>query len=266
MSVYNGADHLEKSIDSVLNQTFTDFEFIIIDDGSTDKTPHLLENYSRQDKRIRVITQNNLGLTQSLNRGIRIAKGKYIARQDADDVSLPNRLEKQVNLMEKRDDVVLCGANCINILPNGFKTTWGWENENTLKKTIFYKTPFAHSTAFIRKTTLDHVGGYNENYATSQDAELWMHLSKYGIVAMIEEPLLERYILDSSISKRKALQQFRDSYIARVRYSSGLINYIRLTHYSLRSFFIGLLPDPVLKKLLKIRNKLHEMYNSLLEK
>ena len=112
MSVFNGETLLDKSIKSILAQTFTDFEFIIIDDGSTDKTPDIIKKYET-DGRVIVITQENIGLTKSLNKAIKIARGELIARQDADDISLKERLLCLVNEFKKNPALVLCGTRAV---------------------------------------------------------------------------------------------------------------------------------------------------------
>ena len=110
---YNDANYLKKSIPSILNQSFKEFEFIIIDDGSIDETELVINKYKKYDKRIKYYKQDNIGLTKSLNRGINLSKGKYIARIDADDISYESRLEKQYNYLEKNKDIVLLGAQRI---------------------------------------------------------------------------------------------------------------------------------------------------------
>ena len=110
MPVYNGDKYLQEAIESILNQTEGDFEFIIINDGSTDDSPALIDKYRELDSRIKVITQENKGLISSLNTGIDEAKGKYIARMDADDVSLPERFRTQLEYMEKNSKIGACGS------------------------------------------------------------------------------------------------------------------------------------------------------------
>jgi len=110
MGVYNGENNLFKTIDSILNQTYTDFEFIIINDGSTDKTSEILKEYAARDNRIRVIEQENTGLTKALIRGCKEAQGKYIARQDAGDISLPTRFEKQLKLLLSNPKLIMCSC------------------------------------------------------------------------------------------------------------------------------------------------------------
>ena len=245
MSIYNGADIAHIAIDSILAQTFTDFEFIIVNDGSTDKTDKILERYKKQDDRIIIITQKNTGLTTALNNGINTARGHFIARLDADDIAHPDRFDIQYNLMSKHNDIVLCGANCINIYPDGLQSEWGWEDEAALAGKIYYKTPFAHSTAFIRKTALDTAGVYDENYKTSQDAELWMRLKKHGRIVMIKNPLVERRILASSISIKRRWRQFYDVLTARL-YHAPMHKKLMALLYSIASLFINYMPSGVL--------------------
>jgi glycosyltransferase involved in cell wall biosynthesis len=241
MSVYNGERYVHKSIESILNQSFSNFEFIIINDGSTDCTQKILENYQRKDTRIVIHKQNNTGLTPALNKAIKLSCGIYIARQDADDVSLSPRLEKQYNIMEKHQDLVLCGSNCINIYSNGIRNEWGWNDEKTLEKTAYYKTPFAHSTAFIRKSVLEKSGTYNEKFKTSQDVELWMRLKKFGRITMLKTPLIERYILHSSISFKHRWRQFYDATRARFYYAPKHKK-IATILYSTASFGLQFIP------------------------
>ena len=112
MSVFNGEKHVNSAIKSILNQTFRDFEFIIIDDGSKDNTLKVIKEYAKIDNRIKVIRNlTNIGLTKSLNKAIKLSKGEFIARQDTDDISLPNRLEKQIEFLQKNPDCALCGSD-----------------------------------------------------------------------------------------------------------------------------------------------------------
>ena len=253
MAVYNGEAFVHRAIESILNQTFSDFELIIINDGSTDKTNKILQSYKQKDKRIRILNQSNTGLTIALNNGIQVAKGSYIARLDADDVALPYRFDLQHSRMDQNKDIVLCGSNCINVSTNGTRTKWGYEGEASLNKSIFYKTPFAHSTALIRKNALDNVGVYNYKYKTSQDAELWMRLAKYGRIIMIKDPLVERYIFNHSISRTQRWRQFYDALKARVYHAPGHKKIFAII-YSFRSLCIGLIPTPIIHYIKQIQH------------
>src|SRR5215831_13102998 len=119
LPVYNGEKYLAEALDSILQQTFNDYELIVIDDGSTDRSSAIIESYVKKDRRVIVHRQDNCGLIMSLNQGSSLARGKYIARMDADDVSLPQRLEKQLDYLEQRPDIGLLGTWIQDIGPNG---------------------------------------------------------------------------------------------------------------------------------------------------
>ncbi|MDA7558587.1 glycosyltransferase [Flavobacteriaceae bacterium] len=178
MSVYNGAKFLDEAIDSILSQTFTDFEFIIIDDASSDTSLQVINSY--KDARI-IVLQNtkNLGLTKSLNIGIAEAKGKYIARMDADDISMPKRLEKQFDFMEEHPEFAFCGSKAISINEEGQEVKYLPDtvcDKDIILAYIFFKNMFTHSTLFIEKKVLTDVGGYDEEFTRSQDYRLYLKL------------------------------------------------------------------------------------------
>ena len=222
MSVYNGGNNLRCVMDSVENQTFKDYEFLIINDGSTDNSLDILREYAQKDERIRLVDQDNIGLTRSLNKGIVLAKGAYIARQDADDLSKKNRLATQLNYFETFPDVNLVGSNSEDYFDDlGKMHEWGYFPENILKDIVFKRTPFPHSTAMMRTSVVRDLGGYNESYETTQDAELWMRFAKKGRILMCPETLIERHIHSQSISARKKYRQWRDGFYARMRLAPG---------------------------------------------
>ncbi len=246
MAVYNAENYLDASITSILEQSFTNFEFIIINDGSIDRTSEILEKYIKQDSRVHIISQENTGLTVALNKGLNIAKGKYIARQDADDISYPYRLQKQLELMEENPYIVLCGGNCENLYQGGLQTIWGWQTDEEIQKSVFFKTPFAHSTAFMRTDIARQLGGYDENFKTSQDMEFWMRFAKVGKISMIKEPVIRRHVFPDSISVRRRWRQFYDAFCARWKHSK---NKGAVLYNSLRSLFISFLPEQIIKVL-----------------
>ena len=135
MSVYNDEKYLSKAVESILNQSYKDFEFIIVNDGSTDNSFEILEKYQQDDKRVILIEQDNIGLTKSLNKAIDMACGKYIARMDSDDISLLTRFQKQIDFLEQNKDYALAGTNIakIDISNNESevnKTKYSYENKN----------------------------------------------------------------------------------------------------------------------------------------
>ncbi len=209
MSVYNSQKYLRQSIESILNQTFKDFEFLIIDDGSTDKSADIIRSYS--DACIRLIqNEKNTGLTCSLNKGLKLARGEYIARQDADDISLPERLEKQVRFLDEHVNVCLLSSSIIMVDVTG-KEIGIWRlsaNNNTIKQNLFRGlNQFSHPSSIFRKRCLEKVGGYREAFDVAQDYDLWLRIAEEFEVANIEEPLCKYKVWPDTISTRNKTKQ-----------------------------------------------------------
>jgi len=192
MSVHNGERWLKESVDSVLLTNDINFEFIIINDGSTDNTSLILKSYN--DDRMIIINQENIGLTKSLNIGLGIAKGKYIARIDADDICLPIRFEVQKKFMEENPDIALSGSDAIIIDERGYKVGHAkYPTSHTILANRLYnfKSVFPHSSIFYRKDIIMKEGSYNENFFRSQDYDLYLRLSRKYKIASIDKPLLK---------------------------------------------------------------------------
>jgi len=179
MSVYNGEKYLRKSIHSVLTQSYKDFEFIIVDDCSSDKTIEIIKSFN--DSRIKLLrNDSNLGLSESLNKGIKHSLGKYIARHDDDDISHINRLQNQLNFMEISDnvDAVFCRYKLFDRLGNIYNSESSFYNdESAIVEALQNKTnPLAHGSAMIRSDSLINLGGYNNKFIFGQDYELWTRM------------------------------------------------------------------------------------------
>jgi len=208
MSVYNAEKYLAQACDSILQQTFQNFEFIIIDDGSKDSSLDIIKEYKKKDKRIIIIKNTkNWGLGFSLNRGIKIANGKYIARQDADDISVKKRLEIQYKFMENNQEIALIGCDNYAIDVNGeiFKhhSIDNFNPEKILKKRLKI---FSHGTAFMKSDTLKKLGGYNEDLFYSQDRDLWCrYVLGNKKIARIRLPL---YKLRTSVVNNKITKEY----------------------------------------------------------
>jgi len=184
MSVYNGEKYISETIESILNQSFEDFEFIIINDGSTDSSQNILNKFSTKDKRIIILNQKNIGLTKSLNKGVDIVSGKYIARQDCGDISLASRLYEQYNFMESNSDYGLVGTLAERIDNKGntiFKLKPEVANDN-IKKMLPHRNQFIHGSLLIRKNALLEIGKYRKEFYFAQDYDLSLRLmQKYKV-------------------------------------------------------------------------------------
>jgi glycosyltransferase involved in cell wall biosynthesis len=211
MSVYNGSSYLQESIESILNQTFTDFEFIIIEDCSTDNSAEIITDYAEQDKRIIIIiNQENIGLTKSLNKGLKIARGEYIARQDADDISLPYRLEKETLLLERNSDIglVSCNLELIDSQGNSIgKHQRTCDPDLVSLYLLFYNRLAGHSQVMFRRQLAIELGGYDETRRYSQDYEFWSRIMGVSKIAILPEFLLKQRRHSESISASKSLEQ-----------------------------------------------------------
>ncbi|GAH75625.1 unnamed protein product, partial [marine sediment metagenome] len=181
MSIYNEKQFLSKSIKSVLNQTYTDYEFIIIDDASKDNSLELINIYALKDNRIKVIKNKaNIGLTKSLNKGISIAQGEFIVRQDGDDFFLPNHLEKLLFFFNNNPEYAFCGVNGFTI--QNKKDLLNFFEFNDIRKNLLIRNCFNHSGIIVRKNIFEKYGKYDEAYRYGQDYELWCRLIyKYGL-------------------------------------------------------------------------------------
>lgn len=217
MSVYNAEDTLGRALDSILSQTFGDFEFLIVDDGSKDGSLQILQEYARRDQRIKILHHpdgNNQGLTKSLNLAAEQARGTYLARQDSDDVSLEIRFEKQYGYMQTHPETVVLGTNQYSVI-DGNEQLGHYLPPELIPGMLLKTNPFAHTSAMIRRIPFFAAGAYNATFITSQDYEAWMRMAKAGRVVMLEEPLVKRYVHHEAISNKRKLRQIRDAFRAR---------------------------------------------------
>jgi glycosyltransferase involved in cell wall biosynthesis len=202
-SCYNASRYLAEAIESILEQTFKDFEFILIDDGSADNTVEIIRQYEKKDKRIVRIEKAHTGLTDSLNLGLGMARGTWIARLDADDLALKNRLEEQVNYVLNNKDIVLLGTGCIVIDENGVeirRKTYPSSNANLLKCIFNGGSPFPHSSVLFRRDEVQRMGGYRPRFNMVEDVDLWLRLSSEGQIASLKMPLIKLRKHTASIS------------------------------------------------------------------
>lgn len=190
MPVYNEEKYLKETIDSILNQTYTDFEFIIVNDGSTDRTDEIILSY--KDKRIVYLkNETNLQIVKTLNKGIKCAKGKYIARMDADDISLPERFEKQTAFMESNPEIGVCGTWVQIFGDNKITRTRKYPTaSNEIKMALMFYSPIVHPSVFIRKSLFDKYA-YTEDYEKAEDYYLWYQVKNNFNFANLPQVLLK---------------------------------------------------------------------------
>ena len=201
MSLYNSSAYLREAMDSILSQTFIDFEFIIIDDGSSDNSLEIVRSYT--DKRIVIlVNEKNLGSDLSLNKGFDIARGTYIARMDPDDVSMPTRLEEQVKYMDAHHDVIACGTWTESFGGNRPRIVHKrWTSDNDIKASMLFNTPFTHPSIMLRRETIEiHHLRYDPTYEHFADYALWVELAQYGAFANIPEVLFHYRLHEKSTS------------------------------------------------------------------
>jgi len=214
MPNYNGAEYIAEAIESVLNQTYRDFELIIIEDASTDNSREIIDKFAATDSRIKVIQNaTNQFVNISCNIGLEVAKGKYYARIDSDDICMPTRLEKQLEFMEANPDITICGAFCKIIDREGrvianktFPT-----NDAVIKKSIWSRTPIQHSCLFARIDKMREVGFYTGKKDPSEDLELMIRTMNIFKFANIPEYLVKYRIHGDNLIFTKQREIIRRS-------------------------------------------------------
>ena len=214
LPVYNGAAYLRESLESILGQTYPDFELIIIDDGSCDDSPRIIQSIG--DPRIRFYRQRNRGLAATLNRAIELASGELLARQDQDDVSLPHRLEKQVGYLRSHTRCALVGtwAEILAVTEKTGRVHRHAEENHALQFDLLFDNPFVHSSVMLRKSAVQAVGMYTLDPARQppEDYELWSRLSRKWEVGNIPE-ILHRYREIPTSMSRNGISPFRNRVI-----------------------------------------------------
>lgn len=210
MPVFNGVEHLAESIESVLKQTFTDFEFIIIDDGSSDGSLGLLQQYAAGDSRIRLFSRGNRGLSATQHELVTLARGEFIAQLDQDDIALPSRLELQVGFLNKNTSVVCVGGNYQLIDgASRYLTTLHLPSTDAEIQAANLQghCSLLHPSAMMRREAVISVGSYDTNYSTATDIDLWLRLGEVGELANIGDVILQYRLHDKSASERAGSSQ-----------------------------------------------------------
>ena len=263
MAVYNGERYLEGAISSVLRQTFADFEFIVIDDGSSDATPEILSRIGREDSRIVVVRQENRGQTLSLNRAVELAQGNYLARQDADDLSMAERLELQARYLDTHPSVAVLGTAAQVMDQKGavignLSTPQGAAQVRDALLTV-RATP-VHGSVMMRKEALAAVGGYRDAFWVSQDFDLWLRMAERFDLDNIPLMLYRWRRNPAGVYVTRRAMQLKYSGVAlafareRAIYGEDSYDLLRLSRGDLDSFAEGY----------RMRGLLHSLWGELL--
>jgi glycosyltransferase involved in cell wall biosynthesis len=212
MAVYNGDRFVRDALESILWQTYTNFEFIIINDGSTDNSGKILEEYAAIDSRIRLVSRENRGLTVSLNEGITMARGEFLARMDADDISLPQRFDQEIAHLRAHPELVLVGSRVLLIDPDGLPIREACDertHEEIDQAHLNRRWPVVHPVVMMRTEAVRQVGGYRDRYNTLEDLDLFLRLAEVGKLANLPQVLLKYRQHFGSVTHSKEQQQMR---------------------------------------------------------
>lgn len=255
MGIYNipSKDILESAIESILKQTYKNFEFIIIDDGSTNSTYSWAKEITKNDKRVKLFkNSSNIGLTKTLNKCLSLAKGEYIARMDGDDTCSIDRLEKQINFLQKNKNYGLVSCNMNNFDENGI---WGERinNEIIKKEDFLFTSPIPHPTILTYRWCYDSVNGYKEKWYTdrNEDYDLFMRMFSNGIGMYTLQEKLYNYREDKNCYRKRKYKYRICELVVRAKGFKILKLYPKAIPYLIKPLIVGLIPQVVLKKIRK---------------
>jgi glycosyltransferase involved in cell wall biosynthesis len=245
VSVRDGAPWVREAVESVLGQTMIDLELIVIDDGSTDATAALLGTI--RDPRLRVARQPPRGLTPSLNRALGLARAPLVARLDADDLALPERLARQCAFLDAHPDVGLLGTGAREVGASGceIRVVSPPEDDGAIRRALIRRNPFVHSSVMMRRSALGDAGGYDERLSVAQDYDLWMRMSRTTRLANLSAPLVVRRLLPGRVSATRDSERLAAE--ARVRWRavrSGAYPWWCLV-FTIRPVLTVALPEPI---------------------
>src|SRR6185369_10026020 len=227
LPVYNGEKYLAEAIDSILAQTFTDFELLIIDDGSTDNSLAILKQYKQRDDRIRLIARENRNLATTLNDLIDLAQGEWVARMDQDDIALPHRFEKQLQWLEQTG-ADICGSSIRFFGTSDKRTVTHCQTDEAVKMELLFRSPFAHPTVMM-KTVLVKKLRYDKAWEKAEDYDLWERAARAGwMMTNVPEVLLLYRLHPTQITTHTSNQNQIFSQKIRQRYWEFVFDSIQL--------------------------------------
>lgn len=255
MSVYNCENTVKKSIDSIINQTFTDWEFIICDDGSKDNTYKFVQEIAKEDSRIILIKNDkNRGLSYSLNHCLKVAKGVYCARMDGDDLCDPLRFEKQVEFLDNNGKYGFVSTRMTRFDEDGiYQTPDPLESYSPRKKDFIKGSPFCHAPVMIRRSAYDAVNGYRDIPQTLgvEDYDLWFRLYAKGYKGyVLQEPLYHMFDGRGAAKRRTFKRRLNEAWVRKSGYKMLKIPMI-FRIYAIKPILIGIIPQCIYKKVLR---------------
>ncbi len=244
MSVYNDSLYLKEAIESILNQTYSDFEFLIFDDASTDASPQILRHYAEQDSRIKLITNSiNQGLGYNLAAGVKLAQSPWIARMDADDLALPDRLQLQLDYVQANPETAILGGYAVDVDSQGaFISQRRVPLHHQQIRNLIWTNPFIHGTVLLNKAAILKVGSYSPALAKRQDYELWFRCAQASLqFANLPQPLIKYRFTDDTLQRndlKVALVHLRVGWLGCWKVKAAPIAYLGVT----KQLVIVLLP------------------------
>ncbi len=252
MSVYNREKTVARAIDSILAQTFQDFEFIICDDGSSDSSAKILEAYSKRDSRIVVVrNESNLGLPASLNRCLSVAQGEYVARMDDDDYSYPTRFQKQVDFLDNHPECALLGTGRRTVDEEGVWGIFNAEGEPSVVE-IYMRHPFTHPTVMMRRNVLLEVDGYTDSRWTRnvEDYDLWCKIYEKGYKGFVLGEVLLDYYERRNVVRRNKFKERLGAFLVILKHRRKLHLPFYYDYYAAIRFCRFFVPNFIVKKLM----------------
>jgi len=209
MPAYNSAKYIAESIESVINQSYKNFELLIINDGSTDETQKIIDKYKSADSRIRSYYHKNKGLVPTLNKGVALSMGRYIARIDSDDTWTSDKLTLQIKQLQSDNSIVLIGTNYNIVDAEGVykKTVIQPVDDDDIRRSFYLRNPFAHSSVIFNKSVALRVGLYKSKFMPAEDYELWIRMSRVGKLKNLNHVCMNYRELSSGISQTNSYKQ-----------------------------------------------------------
>ncbi|MGL4324957.1 MAG: glycosyltransferase [Beijerinckiaceae bacterium] len=216
LPVYNGADFLRSAVESILTQTYSNFEMIVINNGSIDATADILASFAAYDRRLKIIRQDHTVLALALEAGRAAAQSPLLARMDADDRALPDRLEKQIAFLQMHPDVVAVGGqvNCIDRKGDIIRRGRYPISQAACRRHVAFGSPFCHPAVTMRAAAVAACGGYRDWFSAAEDIDLWLRMARLGSFANLPDVVLEYRIHSDNLTSRMALANARDAALA----------------------------------------------------